>query len=212
MALRKNRPGSKRQPDRRGLIAVIGGLILLLICSAGYRPLLGRVASSASSIDGSFSLVDAQGRDRSNASFRGRYMLIFFGYTTCADVCPQTLTEMSEALDRIDPQADRIQPIFITIDPKHDTPERLRAYTAAFSRNLVGLTGTTAKLGDAERRFHVVAEPDQVDGTDGFDHSAVLYLLGPDGRFIAPLSADADRTVLQAELQRYVPAGTAGRT
>ena len=154
------------------------------------------------SVGGPFTLVDSQGQTRSDGSFRGRYMLIFFGYTHCADVCPQTLTEMSEALDQIDPEARYIQPLFITVDPKHDTLQRLHQFTSSFSPKLIGLTGTAQQLAEVERLFHVVVES---DSEQDLDHSAVIYLLGPDGRFIAPIPADADRVALQAVLHRYVP-------
>ncbi|WP_419729469.1 SCO family protein [Lichenicola sp.] len=167
---------------------------------------------SSVSVGGPFTLVDDQGRTRHGDSFRGRYMLIFFGYANCTDVCPQTLTEMSEALGTVDPDARRIQPLFITIDPTHDTPQRLRAYTAAFSPTLIGLTGTPSELGAVERRFHVVVEPDASNGRDGFDHSALIYLVGPDGQFIAPFPAASGRTVLQAALRRYVPASADRRS
>lgn len=192
-----------RRRDRQGLAIVLGGVLFLLACAAGYRFLLGPTPSY--SIGGPFTLIDGQGQQRTDTSFRGRYMLIFFGYTNCTDVCPQTLTEMSAALDRIDPGARRVQPLFITVDPKNDTPARMRTYTSAFSPNLIGLTGTAHQLDDVEHLFHVVVEPDTVAGKDDFDHSAVIYLFGPDGRFIAPIPADANRTVLQAELRRYVP-------
>ncbi len=199
-----------RRRDRRGLLAVVTGVGLLLAGATGYRALLGPGPSVA--VGGPFTLVDSQGRTRSDNSFRGRYLLIFFGYTGCLDVCPQTLTEMSEALDRIDPDARRIQPLFITVDPKHDTLQRLHQYTRAFSPNLIGLTGTAAQLGEVERRFHVVVEPDGSGGKQDLDHSAVIYLLGPDGSFIAPIPADADRTALQVALRRYLPPSAIGRS
>lgn len=212
MARRRDdeRRAAVRRRDRRGLVVAVAGVMVLLACAAAYRSLLRPVQSV--SIGGPFTLVDDQGRTRSGDSFRGRYMLIFFGYMSCTDVCPQTLTEMSEALDRVDPLGRRIQPLFITIDPAHDTPGRLRTYTTAFSPNLIGLTGTAAQLGDVERRFHVVAEPDLSDERTGFDHTALIYLLGPDGRFIAPIPAQSSRLELQAALRRYVPATVAGRS
>ena len=186
--------------DRRGLVLAILGVLGLLACAGVYLSLLG---AAPAAVGGPFTLADGQGRPRSDAEFRGRYMMIFFGYTGCTDICPQTLTEMSEALDAVDPQATRIQPIFITVDPARDTPERLRRYTAAFSPHLIGLTGTAGQLDAVERRFHVVVEP-QRGGSEAVDHSAVIYLLGPDGDFIAPIPADASRVAMQAVLRRYL--------
>jgi len=191
--------GVRRSGDAIAGAAAVGGALFLLACAAGYRSLLGPLPSP--SIGGPFTLVDNHGQTRSDFSFRGRYMLIFFGYTRCTDVCPQMLTEMSEALGTLDPGARRIQPLFITVDP-NDTPAR-HTYTASFSPRLVGLTGTADQLGAVERLFHVVVEPDSADGKDDFGHSALIYLLGPDGKFIAPVSADANRAVTQAVLRRY---------
>ncbi len=191
-----------RRRDRAGLAIATVGVVFLLVCAGFYRAVLGPAPSPT--VGGSFTLADSEGQPRSEASFRGRYMLIFFGYTGCTDVCPQTLTEMSEALDRFDPDATRVQPIFITVDPTHDTPDRLRRYVTAFSPHLVGLTGTSRQLDAVERLFHVVVEPDQVGGRNGLDHSAVIYLLGPDGNFLTPIPAEASRTVMQSTLHRFV--------
>ncbi len=198
----RRQDASRRRRDRAGLAIATIGVVVLLTCAGLYRAMLGPAPSPA--IGGPFTLADSEGRPRSDRSFRGRYMLIFFGYTGCADVCPQTLTEMSEALERFDPDATRVQPIFITVDPEHDTPNRLRQYTTAFSPHLIGLTGTTQQLDSVERRFHVVVQPDPAGGKDGLDHSAVIYLLGPGGTFLAPIPADADRTVMQSTLRRFV--------
>lgn len=202
MAARDHRRrANARRRDRRGLAVATGCIIGLLLCAGLARALLAPAASP--SVGGAFSLADSGGATRSDTSFRGRYMLIFFGYTGCLDVCPRTLTEMSEALDTLDPAARRIQPIFITVDPAHDTPARLARYVTGFSPHLVGLTGTEGQLDSVERLFHVVVEPGP-GGRHDLDHSAVLYLLGPDGRFVAPIPADADRTAMQAALRRYV--------
>ena len=200
---RRNRERRDRgRRDRAGFVIATAGVLVLLLCAGVYRAMLGPGPSPV--LGGPFTLADRAGPLRSDASFRGRYMMIFFGYTGCTDVCPQTLTEMSEALDRFDPDARRVQPIFITVDPKHDTPDRLRRYTVAFSPHLIGLTGTTRQLDAIERLFHVVVEPDPAGGRDGLDHSAVIYLLGPRGNFLAPIPADANRTVMQSTLRRFV--------
>ena len=198
----RRRQDATRRRDRAGLAIATAGVVFLLACAGFYRAMLGPAPSPA--IGGPFTLADSAGQPRSEASFRGRYMLVFFGYTGCTDVCPQTLTEMSEALDRFDPEAKRVQPIFITVDPEHDTPDRLRKYITAFSPHLVGLTGTSRQLDSVERMFHVVVEPDQVGGRNGLDHSAVIYLLGPEGNFLTPIPADASRTVMQSTLRRFV--------
>ena len=201
----KSRDIRRKPPNRRNgrAIAILGGAALLLLGLAGaYRMMLGPAPLPV--IGGPFALVDTSGRPRTEASFQGRYMLIFFGYTGCTDICPKTLTEMSEALDTVDPDAARIQPLFITVDPQHDTASRLRAYTAAFSSHMIGLTGTLAQLEAVERRYHVVVEPEIEDGHGDIDHSAVVYLVDPAGRFMAPIPADADRAAMRSTLRHYV--------
>lgn len=200
---RGRRAAATGRRDRASLlVATAAGLGLVAAAASGMRALPGR----APAIGGPFTLVDHTGRLRSDSSFRGRWMLMFFGYTGCRDLCPQTLTEMTEALGRFDPDARRVQPIFITVDPARDTPQRLRRYVAAFSPTLVGLTGTADQLGAVERRFHVVVQPDLARHGDAFDHSAVVFLLDPDGRFVAPIPADAGRAAMRATLGRYVGA------
>jgi len=208
MQRQAGRQATTRRRDRTALLVVTCAVLVLLACAGAYRALLG--PAPASMIGGPFLLAGADGQPRGTSSFRGRYMLIFFGYTGCTDICPRTLTEMSEALDRVDPQAARIQPLFITVDPKHDTPDQLRRYTAGFSPHLLGLTGTADQLHAVQRTFHVVVQPDKTGNPTDLDHSAVLYLLGPAGNFIAPIPADADRSVMQAALLHYVGASGAG--
>src|SRR4029077_7237917 len=101
---------------------------------------------TASLVGGPFTLRDGNGRTVTERDFRGKYMLVYFGYTFCPDVCPTTLNEMSEALDRLGPKADRVQPIFITVDPKRDTPAVVKQYVTAFTPRLIGLTGTPEQI------------------------------------------------------------------
>ena len=120
-------------------------------------------------------------------------MLLYFGYTSCQDVCPVTMTAVGDALDVLGPKAARVQPLFVTVDPQRDTPDVLRRYLMPFSPRLVGLTGTPGQLRQMEQSYRVAStvHPGAM-GTAGYtiDHSSVLYLIGPDGRYIAPIRAD----------------------
>jgi protein SCO1 len=197
----------RRRRDRRGLLLATGGVLALLACAGGVRLLVRPELPQPTAVGGPFRLAAAGGGEQSDQNFRGRYMLIFFGYTGCTDICPQTLTEMSEALDRIDPEARRIQPIFITVDPARDTPDKLQRYAGAFSPHLLALTGTPDAVGEVERRFHVAVQIDpDGHGTD-IDHSAVLFLMGTHGEFLAPIPADASRNEMLAALKRFVRTG-----
>ena len=154
-------------------------------------------------LGGDFALVASDGRAVTQASFDHRALLIYFGYSACDDVCPQTLTQLSEALDRLGPLADRIQPLFITVDPRRDTPERLRRYLSAFSPRLIGLTGSPAQLARVKREFHVVSREGVAapDGSYDVDHSSVLYLVGSDGQPVRLLPADAPAPALAESLR-----------
>ena len=185
-----------RQPppaaNRRGLTWVFGAAAALLVLAGSYLWLLGGTAPPPSHIGGPFELT-AGGQTVTERSFGGRYMLIYFGYASCPDVCPTTLAALTDALDRLGARADRLQPLFVTIDPAHDTPDTLRRYLAGFSPRLLGLTGTARQLRQMQQEYRVVsvAHPRGTGGMATFDHSSVLYLVAPDGQFVAGVRADA---------------------
>ena len=162
---------------------------------------------SGASIGGPFRLVDQNGRVVTERSYAGKYMLVYFGYTFCPDVCPTTLTQVAAALDTLGPKADRIQPVFITVDPRRDTPAAMRAYAAAFTPRLVGLTGTPEQIAAVAHEYRVYyAEHRTGPGADDYtmDHSSLLYLMGPDGQFVAPIRAEADGQTMAADIARLL--------
>ncbi|MEI9996045.1 MAG: SCO family protein [Rhizomicrobium sp.] len=143
-------------------------------------------ASGTAAVGGPFTLVDQDGRRRASASFAGRYMLIYFGYSYCPDVCPTTLSLMGDALSKVGPKAGRIVPIFITIDPERDTPRQLKTYMRAFGPQFVGLTGDLAAIRTVAAAYRVYFRKQPLaQGGYGMDHSNVIYLMGPDGKFLA---------------------------
>ena len=150
-------------------------------------PGLGRsVVTGQADVGGPFRLTDQNGKAVSDADFRGRYMLIYFGYSFCPDVCPTTLSVMAQALDKLGGESRRVTPIFITIDPERDTPQVLGDYMKAFGPNFVGLTGSAAAIKDVEKKYRVYAVKKPLEkGAYGMDHSSVLYLMGPNGKIIS---------------------------
>lgn len=179
----------------RRLSLILIPVVLLLALTSAYfiwhagdqRPALGRTQVSGTAlIGGPFSLIDQDGVKRASSDFRGRYLLIYFGYTNCPDVCPTTLSLMADALDRLGTKANAVVPVFITIDPERDTPAKLKPYVASFGRRFVGLTGDLAIIKKVAGLYRVYVKKEPLQGGGyGMDHSSVIYLMGPDGKFVA---------------------------
>lgn len=134
------------------------------------------------SITGKFSLVDHHGKPVTEADYRGKWQLVFFGYTHCPDVCPTTLTVVAELMDRLGDQAKAIQPLFVSVDPERDTPATLAEYVDAFHPSIIGLSGTPEQVKDAARSFKVFYA--KVGDTEDYsmDHSAYLYVMNRQGQ------------------------------
>jgi len=140
-----------------------------------------------------FALTTADGAAVTAQSYRGKWLLVYFGYTFCPDVCPTTLMEIAGALKALGPRAEAVQPLFVTVDPRRDTPEVLREYVKAFDPRLVGLTGTPAQIALAAKNFHVFYErQDNDDGSYSYDRSAFVYVIGPDGKFVRAIGPGTD--------------------
>jgi protein SCO1 len=177
------------------LLLGIGGFIWLTTAGNGY------------SIGGPFTLENSAGKTVTANDFRGKYMLVYFGYTYCPDVCPTTLNVVAAALDDLGPMATKLVPIFITVDPQRDTPQVMQRYTAAFSPNLIGLTGTPAEIAQVAKEFRVYyAKHVTGSGSNDYsmDHSSIIYLMGPDGKFIAPIEAEQSPADMAAHISKLM--------
>jgi len=149
---------------------------------------LGSAGLSATvSVGGPFALTDDQGKAVTDQTYRGRWMLVYFGYTFCPDVCPTELQTIAGALDKLGPQAKSIVPLFVTIDPERDTPPTLTNYVKLFDDRLIGLTGTAEQISTVARAYRVYyAKVTPKDSTTYLmDHSSFVYLVGPDGKLRA---------------------------
>ncbi|MCP4327026.1 MAG: SCO family protein [Alphaproteobacteria bacterium] len=189
------------------LIAVL--LAATLVVPAGAGAAQDTTAPPLEALfGGPFTLVDHRGESRTDADFRGRHMLIYFGYTYCPDICPTGLQEMAAALDLLGDTAGRVQPLFVSIDPARDTPAVLGDYVGLFHPDLTGLTGSEAQVAAAAKayRIHRVKVPG-VDG-DAVDylvnHSSITYLMGPDGRFLTLFPHGTKADVMAAALANYL--------
>ena len=167
------------------VLAVAGSWLWL---SQGARE---TVAAAPVPIGGPFTLVDQDGRTVTERDFAGKWMLIYFGYTYCPDVCPLGLTTIAEALDEVpEPQRDEIVPVLVTVDPERDTPEVLKDYVAAFGPRFRGLTGTPEQVAAALKEWRVYSRKAEVqsDGSYLVDHSTFTYLMDPSGAYASHFS------------------------
>ncbi len=185
-------------------IAVLIGLAILAVTEWGpagpQEQALGGL-----SIGGPFSLTDQTGKPVTDASFRGRLMLVYFGYTFCPDVCPTTLTKLSQGLNLLrKDQRAAVAPIFISIDPGRDTVTVMRDYVTNFAPDLIGLTGGQDQIDAVAKEYHVYAKKVGDGANYTMDHSSILYLMGKDGRYLANLSADSPPDEIAAALRKYL--------
>lgn len=169
---------------------------------------VGGPAKPAAAIGGSFTLVDHDGRTVTDADFRGKWMLIFFGYTFCPDVCPTNLSTVAQALDLLGPEAEKIVPIFVSVDPQRDTPPKLKEFVALFHPRLVGMTGTPEQIVDVARKYRVyyakVPQPGGAPDDYLMDHGAITYLIGPDGAFRSHFSHGSPPDQMAARLKEVM--------
>ncbi|WP_161539667.1 SCO family protein [Paramagnetospirillum kuznetsovii] len=158
--------------------AYLTALLLSVLLAVG--------TARADPIGGPFTLAGPENRVVSDSDFRGRWMLVYFGYTSCPDACPTDLQRMTEALDALGPLAERIQPLLITLDPARDTPARLAEYVTMFHPRLMGLSGSTDQIDEVAKRFRArfVRHPPDKDGNYAVDHTTIIYLVGPHGGFV----------------------------
>lgn len=164
------------------------------VAQVHYRPRKGPVK-----IGGRFLLRDHKGGQRSNLDFRGRYMLVYFGYSFCPDICPTALYNMTEALEKLGDKAKEFQPLFITVDPERDTVDALAKYMENFHPSFVALTGTSHALEEAKKAYHVYAmkaDPEDQTGDYVLDHSSIIYVMDRHGRYLTSYNHETPPEVL----------------
>jgi protein SCO1 len=191
------------------VVSVLGAFLCgLAVVLAAILFVAGRSASvgpAIAAVGGPFQLVDQDGKTVSDADMKGRPFLVFFGYTHCPDVCPTTLFEMSQMLHALGPDAGRIGALFITVDPERDTPAVLKDYLASFDPHLRGLTGGPAAVDAALKAFRVYAKKVPLkDGDYTMDHTAVVYLMDKNGRFVAPFNMKRTAEAEAADVRGYL--------
>ena len=202
------------KPAMNRPLSLIHYLLLAAFVAAGALWYLGdlRAHNGAISVPtgetvtlgGPFSLTDQNGIVRTERDFAGKYSLVFFGYTYCPDVCPTTLAVMASALDKLGARADKIVPLFITIDPKRDTPEKIKTYLSSFGPRFVGLTGSPANIASVAKEYRVYYKehPAENGGEYTVDHSGVIYLMDPKVAYLANYSLETSPADLAADLMK----------
>lgn len=151
-----------------------------------------------------FTFADASGKVSANTDFSGKFLLVFFGFTNCPDVCPTTLSEVAQVMDDLGPEAARVQPLFISVDPDRDRKLGLADFTAAFHPAIIGLAGTEAETRAAAESFKIFyARESDPAGPDGYtmSHSPALYLIGPEGDWLRQFSYGTPAAEILADLQ-----------
>lgn len=189
-----------------GLAVLLLGLLLAHLMRPGHEP-TNRVTTGEVQIGGPFELVDETGRTVTDETFRGKWMLVFFGFTYCPDVCPTTLLEIAASLEQLGDKGEQLQPLFITVDPERDTPDVVADYTAAFGDRILGLTGTTAQIEAVARAYRVYVNKVPQGDTYTVDHSAFVYLMGPDGKFVTHFSPQAGGEAMARKIAELLERG-----
>jgi protein SCO1/2 len=165
--------------------------------SRSAAELMDAVMWNREPIGGAFALVDQDGKPRTDADFRGKVLIVYFGFTYCPDVCPTDLQNIGLAMDRLGSAGDAVQPLFVTLDPERDTATHLKDYVALFHPRMVALTGDAAAINNAAEAYRVYyARVPNTKGDDyTVDHSAFLYLVDRSGKYLGflPPGTDGDR-------------------
>ncbi|HEV3242703.1 MAG TPA: SCO family protein [Methyloceanibacter sp.] len=187
------------------LIGALAGVAVLLLTTPKGRQ---QVESSGTAlIGGPFSLTGTDGKTVTDQDFRGRYMLVFFGFTHCPDICPAELQVIAQALEQLGDKAKKVVPIFITIDPERDTPQAVTEYVKSFGPNFVGLTGSSEAIAAAANAYRVVyskVENKASSGGYSVDHSALVYLMDPEGQYVAHFAYGASAQEIAEKLDKLL--------
>jgi protein SCO1/2 len=183
-----------------GGLALCFGVIALIAGPRSSTPVF-----QAAQVGGPFRLLDQDGKPITDQDLKGKPFLVFFGFTRCPDVCPTTLFDVSEVMRSLGPAADRTAALFVTVDPERDTAAALKDYLASFDPHVHGLTGDPAALAAVAKAYRVYYKKVPLDGGDyTMDHTAIVYLMDKEGRFVSPFSLKRKPEVAAAELRKYL--------
>ncbi len=179
-----------------GFVSLVGVALFIVSQPAEQR--------ATANVGGPFQLIDQNGARVTEATYKGGPSIIFFGFTHCPDVCPTTLFEMTEVLKRI-PKNQKVAALFVTVDPERDTPEKLKDYLSSFDPRISGLSGTREQIDATLKAYRVYAKKvPQENGEYSMDHSAIIYLMDKQGRFVNALNMQQPPEAVAREIQRLM--------
>ena len=186
------------------IAAFLGGLAIFSVAIFMVAGRLPTPIPAPSAIGGPFSLVDQSGKPVTEADLKGKPSLMFFGFTHCPDICPTALFDMTQLYKALGRDGDKLQAYFVSVDPERDTPDILKEYLSSFDPRLRGLTGDPAAVAAMEKAYRVYSKKIPLDG-GGYtmDHTALVYLMDKEGRFVAPFNLKRKPEEAAAELKRY---------
>jgi protein SCO1/2 len=200
---------------RSRLFAIMAAAALALVVAGAaawfvLTPATRSMAGGEALVGGPFTLVDQHGQERTEQDFAGRYMLIYFGYTYCPDFCPMSLSNMTQAMDLLPPEAaEQVVPVFITVDPERDTVAQLAEYAPLFHPRLVALTGSAEATKQAAQAYRVYFAKAGDDDSDAYlmDHSTFIYLMGPDGEYVRHFAHNATPEEMAEAIEAAIAQG-----
>ena len=186
-----------------GLVILGAGIFLALALRDNPRGVGGTALASA--IGGPFRLIDQNGQTVTDADLKGKWSLVYFGYTHCPDACPTALNDISIALDDLGPKRDAVRAVFITVDPERDTAEALKSYVTSFDAPILALTGSPEAIAQAAKGYRVYyAKHPEAGGDYSMDHSSVIYVMDPEGRFTASFTHESTPEQIAERLKKLL--------
>ena len=208
---RATRAGTAANSRRFVLAAVLlGGLVIMgvgALLTLAYRDTPRGAAGTllASAIGGPFRLVDQNGKTVTDADLKGKWSLVYFGYTHCPDACPTALNDIAIALDQLGPKREAVRAVFITVDPERDTPEVLKDYVTSFDAPILALSGSPEEIARAAKVYRVYyAKHPEPGGDYSMDHSSVIYVMDPEGRFTASFTHQSTPEEIAERLKKLL--------
>jgi protein SCO1 len=186
-----------------GLVILGAGVFLALALHKNPRGAAGTALGSV--IGGSFRLTDQNGKTVTDVDLKGKWSLIYFGYTHCPDACPTALNDIAIALDELGAKREEVRPVFITVDPERDTTEALKSYVTSFDAPILALTGTPEQVAQAAKAYRVYyAKHPEAGGDYSMDHSSVIYVMDPQGRFTASFTHESTPEQIAERLKKLL--------